>query len=705
MPYTSPSQLSPTASYPTTPTLSRNGFYACSSEASAYPNLPRSTSYMHRHRRTPSLSKAINFAAPRPVTNLDYHIPGLGLEASADGRDQSAARPRLNLSPSLHQSPPPITDSAIPTGVIISPPDSAQNSSDDESVDRPEESRGRQIEELHEAIMIIKQHRDGSPNSKADSERREQDEEQVKLAYQVVNSPVFESPIQSPSSTSCSREALPKDGRKISHSRSSTESSIPLDKRAESPDSSDLDDDAYRLTKKPVMVRKKSGELVKPALRPSAYRRPSSVPGTPTYSKAVHFDSHLEHVRHFLQVDKPLAVSAGSSPTESYETEAGFPFADDDCYLRSPPFGWEIVLPNFPRETIDRKLLPVRVERVFLSSDNKSLIGTVACANLDYSKLVVARFTLDFWKTTSEVIAEYNNDVRRRHRDDGYDRFNFTIELEDRVNLEKKTLFFCVRYNVKGQEFWDNNGSFNYRVDFRKKTKPQSGTNDMPGVGSRALPRSRPLPPISSRRPVSLPASFDDLIDSLGPKYDFGLKKLPLPRVISDTSSSTPRLKSSSSLNGVTRDSRTPKPGQAFGNRYDFSASLSAAIQASNRQADDESRTPMRDRAEKTPRAVSSGNSVESQGHSKFARATAPLTAPEFVRKNDPSSLSNKNVSSSIQPSVKGHPNHLDEILDKYCFFGSAKRPQPPIVDGPADYASSSDSSAGFSHAPTAIKG
>jgi hypothetical protein len=93
--------------------------------------------------------------------------------------------------------------------------------------------------------------------------------------------------------------------------------------------------------------------------------------------------------------------------------------------------------------------MPVRVERVFLSSDNKTLVGSVAVANLAFHKHVVARFTLDYWKTTSEVIAEFNHDIRQPKRE-GYDRFNFNIKLADQANLEAKTMFFCVKYVVNG---------------------------------------------------------------------------------------------------------------------------------------------------------------------------------------------------------------------------------------------------------------
>ncbi|KAH0548681.1 hypothetical protein GP486_007775, partial [Trichoglossum hirsutum] len=685
MPYTSPSRSPLNASYPTTQNLGRNGSHTGVSGTSTKQNPPRSTTYMHRHRRTPSLSKAITLSAPHPAVKLDCRLPGLESEAIEDYQDQSAVR----TGPSLRRSPPPVSDSAIPSGAIISSPDSTQNSSDDEAC-KSKERRGRRLEnlaELQEAIRIIEQRRGSSPDGSPDSERRDADEEKVKMVLQLTESPILESTTtlyQPPSAASHFGQTLVREARKMPHSRSSTETSALPDKAAESPDSSDIDDDAYRLNEKPVMVRKKSGELVKPALRP---RRPSSMPGTPTYSKAVHFDSHLEHVRHFLQVDKPLAVSAGSSPVEAYESDPEFPFVNDDFHLRSLlPFEWEIALPNFPKETVERRSATVRVERVFLSSDNKTLIGTVACSNLAYGKHVAARFTLDFWKTTSEVTAEYNDYISRVHLDDGYDRFNFSIKLEDQTNLEKKVLFFCVRYNVNGREYWDNNGSFNYQVDFRKKVKPQNGKNGMHGVGARALPRNIHPSAALSTRPVSLPASFDDFIDSPDSKHGFGFKKqqqqqLP-PRVTGGLSSSAQHLKNSNAANGTARDSRTPRSGQAFGNRYDFGASLTAAIQAaSSRRADGESETRVRDEVEpSSPRTVPSEKSVRKECHSKSTQ-----DAPAFAEKNDLSWLSHINVPPSTQPSSSTtgdaststsyttekptiKSNQYNEILDKYCF-------------------------------------
>jgi hypothetical protein len=305
------------------------------------------------------------------------------------------------------------------------------------------------------------------------------------------------------------------------------------------------------------------------------------MPGMPTFSKTVHFDSHLEHVRNFLQVDRPLAVSAVSSPVEAYESDTEFPFGDEDNYSRrSLPFEWEIVVSNFPTETAQRLSLPVRVERVFLSLDNKTLIRSVAVANLAFNKAVIARFTLDYWKTTSEVVAEFNSDVPQPKRTDGYDRFNFYIMLADQTNLEAKTMFFCVRYCVNGQEYWDNNSSTNFQIDFKKKPKSQNGKNSIQGASSRPvhlLQRiNKSSPPDTSARSKPIPLAFDDFANGFNAKYRLGNFKQPVNDYLGESSTS-PRLKGVKSAISLTSDSVTrpavnPK-GQAFGSRYDFGAS------------------------------------------------------------------------------------------------------------------------------------
>lgn len=669
MPYTPPTQHSPVSSRPETPNLSRSHSYHPDQPASnvrvngssrpALPPSASSASYLHKHRRSPSVTK--------PTTLSSSHNTWLNTtRLDSAGLSTDVTRPEERIKPftgrSLHQSPPPpVYESPIPTGVVMSPPDSTHNSSDEEENGRPGRKRElADLAELQAAIRTIEQHRKSSLSPGND----EKAPGRQPLELVVPSS----QPMRSESTAV--GQPLSSAARKISHSRSATESSAQLGTGSDSPhrcvSDSEVDDYDDRPWK-PAMVRKKSGELVRPALRPpSARRRPSSMPGTPTYSKAVHFDAELEHVRHFLQVDRPLAVSAGSSPVD-YENEKEFPFGNRESSFLSPPFEWEIRLANFaPVTSLERRSMPVRVEKAYLSADNKQLIGAIAVANLAFHKLVVARFTLDYWKTTSEVVAEYSNDVRHRI-DDGYDRFHFSIKLEDQAHLENKVLFFCVRYNVNGQEFWDSNGNINYQVDFTKKPVPQKGKKGMPGNASRplgSLPRSSS--PSSRPRPKS--TSFDDFAHGFEAPYDF--------RLATTFRESPIRLKTPKPAEKMVLDAparRAKAPAQAFGNRYDFGASISAAIQAANTVSVDRN-SPASDEFRFSPTKPMSAAEKPGAAASTMVvpNGTGVPAAPADTHK--PSALT------AEKPPLQSQS--YSELLDKYCFVRSRGPKDGPEVNG-----------------------
>lgn len=569
---------------------------------------------------------------------------------------------------SLRQSPPPVNNAVIPPGAVISPPESTGNSSDEDgSPTAQRRDAAFKMEELEAAVRSIGQRRESSP----------QRPQAVGGATATSSSGSF-TPDRAPV------EPLSKEARKISHSRSSTENSIVMRSDevvvTSSPDESDREDGP-----KPPMLRKKSGELVRPALRPpSARRRPSSMPGTPTFAKAVHFDSQLEHIRHFMQLDKPLAVSAETSPVEDYDSETEFPFGHED-------YEWELRLANFPTDVAARAHQPVRLERVFLSSDKKTLVGVVAVANLAFHKSVVARFTFDYWKTTSEVTAEFNHDVRRKQANDGYDRFSFSIKLADQANLENKTMFACIRYNVNGQEFWDNNNFMNYQIDFtkvpkaRKSTKADTTKPKVPTSSARpSLPRSRRSTGSINARTHSVPPSFDDF-SALDDEFSWGMPKTAGRRV--------PR---AAPVVDADADGDAPLPPrekqnrQAFGNRYDFGASLSAAMRSKVAQ----------DRTLLTTRLKSSPDTSSDEDRTAII---ATRHDGLFVSKASPTSDVSKRMvhADNSRPSPLGSSGkpHLDssvykELVDKYCFVSLPPRVYPsvrgtsPLTDRRVQYGS-----------------
>lgn len=511
--------------------------------------------------------------------------------------------------------------------MVLSPPESPDNSDGDDASN----GRGRDLDrwnQLKQAVRMIDQRRESSPDGKA--------------------VPVQE-PSTEPHSQITSPSALSEDARRIAHSRSSTETAIVIPKTAsfESPaaTSDDSDEDDQGPLSKPSLVRKKSGELVKPALRPSSRRRYSSMPGTPTYSKSVHFNDSDNQTRHFLQVDKPMAVSAGSSPVEAYESESEFPFDEASSQPER-----DIRLANFPEDTFERRALPVRVERIFLSPDRQTLVGSIAVQNIAFHKLVVARFTLDYWKTTSEIVAEFNNDPRSPPKD-GCDRFNFHIKLSDSANIDTKTLFLCVRYTVNGQDYWDNNNGTNYQVDFIKTTKVAKPSITVSALGARprsAIPRSRHSGPNSPRgRQESADDDFVSRLDSSS-AYQFG----PTEKLIGDAPSAVklkPRTKRGSIF-------PTVPASNGLGGRYDFGASLSAALSNAQDKLGRQS-------------GLMNGTRPANGGGSYFGPVERTESAPAVKVDQRPDALTTN------RPAM-GSDQYRD-LVQKFCYVGSGTKTTP----------------------------
>lgn len=589
------------------------------SPAASRPQPPRShsSSYLHRHRRSPSWAAKSDGAPPTPTDTADSTVTATDFAS-------------LN---SVRQSPPPVNNLRIPTGAVISPPDSSENSDGD---DNGSSERGRELEknwdQLQQAVRSINVQREGSPDN-------------IDTSIKAASEPTSEST----SPTALTRPALSAEARKISHSRSSTDTKVILKTTfADSPTqtSDDSEEDEGSLSK-PALVRKKSGELVKPALRPSSRRRYSSMPGTPTYHKSVHFNDSDNQTRHFLQVDKPIAVSAGSSPVETYDSESEFPFDSQD--RKKPEL--EIKLANFPEDSFERRTKPIRVERIFLSSDKTTLVGVCAVQNISFHKSVVVRFTLDYWKTTSEVVAEYNNDTRNAPTD-GCDRFNFHIKLSDQANIDSKTLLLCVRYTVGGQEFWDNNLDRNYQIDF-SRTEVKRARRVQPKaspLGQRplnAIPRSRHNASSPRGRIESVDDDFATRLDSSS-AYSFGSTDL-----LGDPAGPI-KLKPKSKRSPLFANDPT-SPQHGLGSRYDFGSSLTAALSTAQDRLGQRS-------------GLLNGNAAKAQANGGYfgpLDRTVPEKAPVQTERPD--------AITTDRPAM-GSDQYKD-LVQKFCYVGSNRSP------------------------------
>jgi len=212
-----------------------------------------------------------------------------------------------------------------------------------------------------------------------------------------------------------------------------------------------------------------------------------------------------------------------------------------------------------------------------------------------------------------------------------------------------------------------------------KKTKQSLHGRNNHSMGS--IPRSRQSPPAA--RPRSMPAgSFDDDFGhDFGSRFEFGSGRV----TIGDSPSTSIRLRSKNRRGSFFPDQttrRTPT-SQAFSTRYDFTASLSAALSTAQSAMGD--RSGIKPKATQSPAAASS--------------SPVPGTRPDGL--------------SSDKPGLQSA--EYNELIQKFCFFGTSSGKDSPKgtpqtvqsqnKDGASDYmngcGSSQSSSSSSPASPT----
>jgi len=103
------------------------------------------------------------------------------------------------------------------------------------------------------------------------------------------------------------------------------------------------------------------------------------------------------------------------------------------------------------------------LERAYIDV-NKHLRGTVLVKNIGFEKTVCIKISVDYWANIKELELKW----LRSNLDQSHDIFQFNFDLAmqltekpiDLAFIEK--VCFCLKYNVNGQEYWDNNSGKNY---------------------------------------------------------------------------------------------------------------------------------------------------------------------------------------------------------------------------------------------------
>lgn len=82
--------------------------------------------------------------------------------------------------------------------------------------------------------------------------------------------------------------------------------------------------------------------------------------------------------------------------------------------------------------------------------------GAVRVQNLDFNKSVHIRYTLNGWRSYTDLLAEYIP----FSSDNFTDKFSFAITLNS-MEIGQR-IEMAIRFSCKGEEFWDNNNGDNY---------------------------------------------------------------------------------------------------------------------------------------------------------------------------------------------------------------------------------------------------
>lgn len=201
--------------------------------------------------------------------------------------------------------------------------------------------------------------------------------------------------------------------------------------------------------------------------RPQRIRRCSSLktgktpPGTPGRKKIVRFADvlglDLADVKTFMD-DIPVI------PKSAYDDLTGCDAQSSPPAARAPQrLGSLTLVPLFQLPVdLTQKLeyLNVCMESARVCDGvHVTVCGSVRVRNLDFHKTVHIRYTMNRWKTYTDLQATYVAGSC-----DGFsDRFQFMLYAPCISSGQR--LEIAVRFQCKGQQFWDNNSGANYCFD------------------------------------------------------------------------------------------------------------------------------------------------------------------------------------------------------------------------------------------------
>ncbi|KAI8520227.1 Protein phosphatase 1 regulatory subunit 3E [Branchiostoma belcheri] len=184
-------------------------------------------------------------------------------------------------------------------------------------------------------------------------------------------------------------------------------------------------------------------------------------PPSPTRRKSVRFADALgleladvkviSNAERELPPEIPAQVLQSLRRSHEELTEATKQFIEKHRYL-TPLFNQ----PGSAREFLGKVFTQAVCLETAVVSD-MTILGTIRVRNLHFEKKVGVRWTYNDWKLCFDTPAEYVHGSS----DGTTDKFSFTITAPNNMEVGGK-VDLCVRFEIPGNTFWDNNQGQNY---------------------------------------------------------------------------------------------------------------------------------------------------------------------------------------------------------------------------------------------------
>ncbi|NXS04854.1 PPR3D phosphatase, partial [Oxylabes madagascariensis] len=220
-----------------------------------------------------------------------------------------------------------------------------------------------------------------------------------------------------------------------------------------------------------------------PALRPIIRRRARSLPTSPVRKKRAAVQCRepgcqsRSRVRFAdalgLELTEVKVFHTGEDPSIPLHVLSRLSINSDLCYS-SLEFTMQCLVPDFqqPADCLDfsSRLQEQQVCLERVTSSDLGLSGTIQVRNVAFEKQVSVRYTFNQWESIHEVRARWDCSLPGKNGQAQVDVFTFFLPVPPFL-LQLSTLVqFAARYQVNGQEYWDNNRGKNYTL--RCRTHP-----------------------------------------------------------------------------------------------------------------------------------------------------------------------------------------------------------------------------------------